>query len=526
MIRFSAWVVIGAMIVVSIKSVEAQIDFVVQNNFDSGVVDAANYFGSNYSDSQVWLMFANSGGHISYTGSGGSVTVSDNTAIQLSSVHDRKFTVNVGANSTRVYAALTSSLTTSPFSGLAPDPFSVSPVSSYGYALAEFTYLGNSFDTTDTSYEDTFAYPTRLTTSTGGTAVNSSSWAAGTQAAQVVSALGGVMPSTATARVATTTTSSSPSADRYVGTSLHFQTGVDFSATPNATVSYSGPGYNAYLGFLQANTPSYTDPDNAGETINGYYLDYSGNGGYSGYLQVTGTDGNYGLTLSNVRINTGSGGGVNTNTATGRALGTAVTGTVVLAANGDLLTLDASPDYTFTGSWTDMVISSGNQLYTNVPPDIGAGPVVRGTGDFAPGGSENDLVSTLLATTSSILVTGLLGSDTFNATPSSNFWFGTGGIQPDTPLFSALWPGLAAGTVYWDPYVATLVGFNKWEGYSFPYQDRFAGLPHTALNLSSIDTITWELGLPVPEPSAIFLIGLGLVGLGVYRWRKQTEGVR
>ena len=508
--------VTGGLLLAELASADQT--FVVQNNFSPSTADAGNYFGSQYTDSQVWLLFQNSGGLITYNG--GANTVSDGVAIALNAVQGGSFNVGVGANSTKVYAALSSS-GSNPFSSY-PDPYSISPVSNFAYATLEFTYLGNSYDTVDTTYIDTFAYPTKLTTSASGSVVGTSGWQAGTQAQDVVTALGNVMPSGASSKVSTAQSSSHPSAARYVGTSLHLQSGVNFGDSPNATVTSSGPGYNDYLAFLQTNAPTYTNPDNPAESITGWYLDYSGNGGYSGYLTVTGSNGNYGLQITNIRANTGASTGENTNTEEGRAAGTALTGSIVVAANGEILDMTlAPPDYTSQGNWTDMVIASGDQLYSNAAGKFGAGPVITATGDLdAFGGAYNSLTSTFMATVSAIMSTGLLGSETFNAQASTNYWFAE--VETDTPLFSSLWTDLPEGAYYWDPYVETLWQFSDRQGYAFPYQDRFSALPGTALNLDGIDSFTWELGMTVPEPSAAFLAATGLCVLsGAFRRRRR-----
>jgi hypothetical protein len=522
------WVARGLCALLATGAVQADQTFIVENKFSSTTSRPASYFGSQYDDSQIWLLFQNSAGLVTYTeAGGGSKTVTDGSAIALSAIQGGSFNVGVGANSTKVYAAL-SSAGTNPYAGI-PDPFSVAPPSSYAYATAEFTYLGNSFDTADTTYIDTFAYPTKLTTSTSGTVVGTSSWKPGTQAQQVVETISQVMPSGATSRIATSVSSTNSAAERYVGTSLHIQTAVNTANNPNATVSSSGPGYNDYLTYLKDHTPQQADPGNAAETISGWYLDYSGNGGYSGYLQVTGTSGNYGLQITNVRANTGSGGGVNTNTEAGRALGTAVGGTITVASNGQQLTLVTSsttiPTYTMEGQWTDMVIASGDQLYTNNgSTGFAAGPVVTTTGELAPGQAFNSLASTFLATVSATMSTGLLGSDTFGLNPSSNYWFGLDGVKADTALFSSLWSNLGTDVYYWDPYLEALVGYNDWEGYSFPFQDRFSALPGTALNLTGVDTMTWELGLTtlgVPEPTTFLLVVSGACGILLTRRRRR-----
>jgi len=501
----------------------ATVDFIVKNNFSSDVPNAANYFGDNFSDSQVWLIFLNSGTNVSYydLALNQTVTVADSAAIQLSTVQSGAFSVAPGANATRVHAAL-SATGDNPFTGQ-PEAFS----SPYAFALAEFTYLGNVNDITDTSYIDTFAFPTILTTSSGGNTLGSSSWKAGTQAEQVVSALSQSMPS-GLGVIQATASSSNPAANRYVGTSLSLQSPVDLSENPNATRTYSGPGYNSYLGYLKTNMPTTTvkDANNDDVTVQGWYLDYSGNGGYSGFLQITGADGEYGLEIVHIRANTGALQGQNTNTDALRNNGTLLLGNIVVAANGDTInfTPTTPPNYTVSGNWTDMVISSGDQIYTNVPAEFGAGPVITGTGDLSPAGSYNDLVATFMATVSASMATGFLGSDyfTFNLHSSTNFAFGPDGQKVDSAFFSDLWSGLPAGEFYWDPFVASLVEFSQWEGYSFPYQDRFSAFPGTALSLNGVDTVTWELGVPIPEPSAFLLLTVAGI-LFVFRRRQLRD---
>src|SRR5690606_26557916 len=120
----------------------------------------------------------------------------------------------------------------------------------------------------------------------------------------------------------------------------------------------------------------------------------------------------YGLRIHSIRVNTNPS-AVNDWKADPNA-GEAITGTITIAANGEILPFIAGtePDGTnVTGQWTDAVIYSGASLLNG---DFASGPVVTSTCELGVEGDHHDLVATLLASISASMATGLLGSDLYN----------------------------------------------------------------------------------------------------------------
>ena len=188
-LRLAAVLLLGAFALMSARTVRAQVQLVIQNNFEKAP-NAATYFSDNYPDEQVWLYFMNSSGHVSFTTAkgGATQTVQDAQSIQLSAVKGGKFTLAIGCDSTKVFAGLGSQ---NPFSGTnGPGLFDQVP-----YALAEWTIKGDAYDNVDVTYIDTFSFPTRLTVkNAGGDKTDQCTFTDGTGAAGAIGALKKALP--------------------------------------------------------------------------------------------------------------------------------------------------------------------------------------------------------------------------------------------------------------------------------------------------------------------------------------------
>ena len=87
----------------------------VINHYDNTQAEYTDYFGNYYTNDQVWLYFLNTGGNVTYTATGGGTqTVSDAVAVQLSAVQNGSFNLAIPQNSTKIYAGFGAS---NPFSG-------------------------------------------------------------------------------------------------------------------------------------------------------------------------------------------------------------------------------------------------------------------------------------------------------------------------------------------------------------------------------------------------------------------------
>lgn len=511
--------------------------FQVINNFAPG--GATTYFGNTYQDSQVWLYFINAGSAVSYASSGTPSTVTSGTAIPLSAVDNGTFSIATGSVSTKVWAALGA---TNPFTGPPGQTQQNIP-----YALAEWTVNGNSFDNVDVSYEDSFSFPTQLQV-VNSTGTQTAGFPLGTTASSVVSALKAALPapvgpggpSNPNYPVAPNgngwspvpTISGNADAVRMVGSSKYQIMGPDSNS--NFTMYQYIPSFNAYLGYLQANTPTTIVN---GTPIQGYYVDYSGNNGYSGYVTITGTDNAYGMQISNIRVNTLPS-AVN-NWQADPTAGTATSGTITIAANGTSVDVTNTGAYTPTptgftmnGFWTDLTIATGASLIND---DFETGPIIVGTGDFAAAGSQNAINPTFIASISASMATGLLGSQQYMngmwADPTTGAlatdpggtmrWFNTTTRAESTEiLFDQAWSG---GQQFFDPFWATLADLSGMEGYLSPFNDRWSNFSpdFSLIPSANANTVTWQLGVPVPEPSGIILmLTAAVAGAGATRrWR-------
>lgn len=497
----------AAFLLVAAETVRAQATFQVINNFNGA---GATYFGNTYTDAQVWLFFINTGTNATYTdNTGASKTVVDNQSIQFSKVKNGTFHLAVSESGARIYAGLGS---VSPFlNGTGgPGPFD----ENVPYAVAEWTINGNANDNTDMSYIDQFTLPTILTVyDAGGSQTAQSGFPAGTQANYVIAQLKAVMPSEPQGPPGSmmpqpgdgqwgpfvTTIAGSATAQHCVGSSKYNNTAADGSNL--RTMYLYAPSFNDYLGYLQANEPTLFS-----NKIKGWYIDYSGNGGYSGYLSITGTDHNYGMLVHDIRVNTNP--SAANNWMADPTAGTVTSGNITVAANSATLPFvlpNTAPDGTnVQGWWTDAVIYSGAALMSNNINNtgFGDGPVITGTGDFAPGGvqyNNNGIISSIVGSVSASMASGLMGSEMYlnkikASTPGSTmYWFNEmPRAQSLTSLFGKAWPG---GQKFYDPFWAEMTQLTGMQGYLSPYNDRWSnfspdfGLP--APNYS----ITWQLGL-------------------------------
>jgi glycosyl hydrolase family 18 (putative chitinase) len=483
----------------------------IVNNFKSSNPNAANYFSKNYSDEQAWLYFLNTKHSVTYMDNNNTQqTVQDKTSIQLSTVKDGKFILAIGGDSAKVFAGLG---TTTPFSGdNGPGVFD----NDVPYALAEWTINGNEYDNTDLSYEDAFSFPTRMTVkNASGEQTKQASFQSGTQAEDVINTLKAAMPNKPVGPLNDNYPTSgavgwgplvpavygNANASRWIGSSKTWISGPD-SNNLRSMYIYA-PSLNDYLKFLQDNETSQFS-----NGISGWFIDYSGNGGYSGYLSITGSDQNYGLHIHDIRVNT-SPTAANNWKADPNA-GTATTGDIIVTTNNATIPFNDSAGSTdtsnVTGLWTDGVIYSGAALVG----DLGDGPVITGTGDFATGAAQNAIVPSMLASISASMATGILGSDMYNnkltaLTPGSTmYWFQTlTRTQSTQKLFDKAW---SKGQKFYDPFWKTMAELTHMQGYLSPFNDRWSHFSPD-FPLGANYTIIWELGIPTERSSGYTISG-------------------
>jgi hypothetical protein len=135
--------------------------------------------------------------------------------------------------------------------------------------------------------------------------------------------------------------SGQPEANRVIGSSKYWPSAT-YTNPPDpqllGSYYYYAPSFNDYLGYL-SNTPTLFN-----NLPSGWYIDYSGNNGYSFFLTVTGTDGNYGLQVNNIYINTAGTSEAPTPPWTADPTKwTKVDGTITIAANGATIPLRSPP---------------------------------------------------------------------------------------------------------------------------------------------------------------------------------------
>ena len=502
-LRFAAALLLGAFALMWAGAASAQVTLVIQNNFEPRP-GAATYFSDSYPDEQVWLYFMNSGGHVSYvTAKGGATqTVADAQSIQLSTVKGGKFALAIGCDSTKVFAGLGSE---DPFSGTnGPGLFDQVP-----YALAEWTIKGDAYDNVDVTYIDTLSFPTRLTVkNAAGNKTDQCTFTDGTGAAGAIRALNKALPDGPVGPNLVPdnnypkpgevgygpfvpTVSGNANALRCIGSSKFWISGPDENKLRSEYIY--APSLDAYLKYLKDNeTTLFTT-----NQIKGWFIDFSGNGGYSGYLSVTGDDQNYGLRIHDIRVNTKPS-AANKWKADPDA-GTAATGDITVTANNAVIPFpDGSTNV--KGLWTDTVIYSGAAALG----DFWKGPLITGTGAFAQGGANADLVPTVIATVSASMATGLLGSDTYlkeirdKTSPGATMWWFNTASRGDVQkkLFDKAW---TKDKPFYDPFWETMGDLTQQQGYLSPFNDRWSKLSPD-YTLKKNYTITWELGMPSTAP--------------------------
>ncbi len=479
---------------------------------------ATDYYSVNYSDEEIWLYAFNTNGTLSYNSvtNGEGYVVPDATSFQLSDVIDGTLTIVNGTGSSKLFAGLGTD-STSPFSGTnGPGIFD-----NIAYSEIEWTVTGSN-DIVDITYEDTFAFPAtlRVLDETGAQTIKNS-FLNNTTAESLMDALesaitisGPVGPSgeyyPQEGEIGwgplVSTLSSDSTEQRWIGSSKYWQSGM-LADTINATYEYA-PSFNDYLKHLHDkettlfSTGKYAGTD--ASAISGWYVDYSGNNGYSFYVSVTETDGNYGLLIHDIRLNTSTAiPPDDVPTAPWNAdptAWTALEGSITIAYNNQVVEYTYKPpsepayDYSVQANWTDITIYSGASLLDS---DFTSGPIVIGTGDFATGGTYSHLNSAFLASLSASISTGLLGNSYYmeyiqgDDPYGTMYWFNT--LERDgysDVLFDAGW---SDSQVFYDPYWATMAEYTNMQGYLSPFNDRWLNLSPD-LDIDDNYTIVWELG--------------------------------
>ncbi len=113
---------------------------------------------------------------------------------------------------------------------------------------------------------------------------------------------------------------------------------------------------------------------------------------------------------------------------------------------------------------------------------------------------------------------GILAAD-----PGSTLrWFETTTREQSTQiLFDKAWP---ANQPFYDPFWATLADLTGMEGYLSPFNDRWANFsPDFSLDAgANSNVVTWQLGVPVPEPSGIIVMLTAAVAGAGATWRRRS----
>ena len=483
------------------------ITFRVVNNFAAGT----QYYSSNYGNDQVWLYFLNADNFVTYVDSTTNltVTVTDAQSISLNSVKNGEFFLADGCDSTKVFAALGAS---SPFSGVnGPGIFDTN----IPYALTEWTITGTVYDNIDVSYQDTLAFPTTLTVRTGtGIVTNQSTFRAGTTSESLINMLKSTMSTTPIGPSGSEpggdnypvegadagwgplvpTVSGDDNAMRWIGSSKYWISGV--GPSDDRGIYYYSSSLEDYLKYLHDNeTVQFPEKNN----ISGWYIDYSGNGGYSFYLSVkTDIDGNYYLHIHDVRYDVGGSDVPAPPWTADPSAWTSVTGDITIAANGAASAMDGKNVF---GNWTDITIFSGASLING---DFSSGPVITGTGDLGTGGAyAATLNPTIIASICASMATGLLGNSFYVDGINGNL----GGT--DGPVSTMYWfnelergeyrsflfeSGWGDGQEFYDPYCKMVAEATNMQGYLSPFNDRWSNFSPN-FSLTSDSVITWSLGI-------------------------------
>jgi hypothetical protein len=478
----------------------------VINNFSAA--NGGTYFGGHVESPDVSLYFTGIGASdVTYNGS---TAVTSGSGIRLSTVTDGSFSLSNNVNGGRVYAILGSGAppTVGP-SG--PDAVSVS----YPYSFIELTTTAGG--DADQSFLNQVSFPTRLS---NGTQTNT--WSGTATAQSVASAFQAAFPTAPYSPASGTATGSAPPYDPYLATTVSRSAGAVMtplsgyrvvaasnvnlpaaSSPPQAGTGYTNvPGFNDYLGWLQSNQP-------AGGWRFGYDAPDFPNSTYTGSLRVTGSNGNYGLEMTDFTY----GGTFTSGSITG---GTQVTGTITYAANNSQQTVYGVPNY--TANWTDLAIFSANDP---------TGTAITTTGNL---GSLN--TASVAYTVSASIGPGILGSDAYVTSGSNTDFFFKTGVTPSNILTNYFANSQFGGSTqpgFYDKYWSTMlqaggVSSGTYAGYFTPYDDHFSNLG--VLMDSDSGTLTWELGMAVvPEPSAVALLAGAGATLGGLAWRRRSRNV-
>ena len=435
----------------------------INNNFDSSLLSkAAEYFGTTIDSSAVWL-YANSGcGALQYTR--GTSTLHNwtaSSAVQLETqdgLIDQIFLPAGDTQFARIYA----------FVGTSTAPVGNPDVQTEATPYAVFEYSTPNTGPTwgnwvvDISYVDQISIPMQLSFNGTPQAI----WGSGvTQTADVQNAItdgfptatqvagpqAGYLPILTAAQNAThgaggiaitadvrqvfqgfSTSSWNPNATVEVLTTVTGATHAYRRVASNQYVNWqpativaadtqvfaaSTPSYQSYLQYLYDNQPT-----------DGYYLDYSGNGGFSFYLKIeetqipltSGTFTTYDLVIDTIRVGTGQGsnGKYLINTGAGKALGT--NAGMRLVGNG-------TPCFFPTGGAIEAVTratASGTEITYYATNNFQRGQMVSISG-MSPSSFNLENQTIVSADSNSFTVSNALSaqSSTAGGTATSAAWF-------------------------------------------------------------------------------------------------------
>ncbi|MBM4106301.1 MAG: hypothetical protein FJ257_08435 [Phycisphaerae bacterium] len=549
----------------------------IQNNFEH----LTEYFGQNVCSDDIWLYLnAGAGGTVQYypssSGCGSPTTWSEGTYLKLCDVRGGQVFAQQNAANGAIYAVISGCQPPS-----APKPH---PASSAGtcyatdlaYAAFEWTFSAND-PNCDLQNIDQFSYPCRITIANSGVITARSGFKEGVVAETILHSLATAYGTTASypdpaiygppigcSPGASSQNCSGVPAD-YVTNNCTYghgspkvlvSTGVPAidgqhpyrfagsngtslvtitSGEPNQMLQLYGQSFQSYLQTLYQSA----------QNTQGYYLDYSGNNGFSftmhvyksTYVGPTGVPNTgYGLKLTNFKLDTNS--TVRCPFYATPSAGTLYQGTLTILPDGDPLLNDdlncaGGPTQNLYGLFTSRVIVTGdpfNCIAAGGLPDYGIGPVSTldaaglGPGGIAtytgPGGSYQEILKSMIGSISTAMIYGML-TPTWSPQPGgegSSFLFknitasGTTvtcgtfpayGVTPSNSFFQA-------GSSNWDTWTNTLWNsqdLGQIPGtslYSTPlyvstYGDRFGAMsPHCSV--PSGCTVTWELGLPPSPP--------------------------
>lgn len=493
----------------TLTATQAQVTLNITNNFSAA--NAGTYFGNHIENQDISIYFTGIGaGDVTYNGGTAAVSGSQ---IQLSNVTGGSFTLSNSVNAARVYAILGSNApasigTTGPSPVISPNPYAFIELSTISMGTADQSMLNQvSFPTSLSNGTQTNAWkPTATAQSVAQAFDTAFPTAPYAPAAGVAPGTGAPYAPYSPTTVTLSTGSASISGYRIIGPSNTNNPAA--SPAPQVGTGYTNvPGFNDYLGWLQAN-----------QSGDGWQIGYSSPGfpesTYVGYLTVTGSNNNYGIAMSNFTY-----GGTIATTGT-MVGGTTVSGTITIAPNNSQRSEYGVTNY--TANWTDLAIFSA---------DDPTGEVVTTSGDL--GGLD---VASVLYTMSAALGPGILGSDAYLDQNSNTDYFFKTGLTPDnilTDFFAFSTFGGSTQTAFYDQYWFTmLMAGGVYEGsiagYLTSYDDHFSNLD--VLMPSTSGTLTWELGVAadgvpdaVPEPSSVGLLAIALGVLGSqYRRRRKS----